>query len=207
MAANLITTLDEFQEEYQKTVGQVLPHRPSKQANLDNIRRFGDGAGDYNPLWRDEEHAAKSRFGMITAPPPFIYGVALGVVAGETGGIERSRVSTQYLPLNYAGAEIDFVRPIWVDDTITCQEQVGETIRKHSQRIGPIAFNTANVNNSSLTSPSADNNVWMRPDLTPSARKMLGVSTSPIDETMQPFGATFKTTSTPCRSSTKASPM
>ena len=143
--APLIRTLDEFEAEYRKGIGTVLPHRPSKEANLDNIRRFGDGAGDYNPLWRDEAHAAASRFGMITAPPPFLYGVTLGVVAGETGAIDRRRVSTQYLPVNYAGAEITFIRPIWLGDRISAQEEVGPTVRKQSRRIGLINFNTGLV--------------------------------------------------------------
>ena len=141
----LITTIEEFETEYKKGIGTVLPYRPMKEASLDNIRRFGDGVGDYNPLWRNEEHAGASRFGMITAPPPFIYGVSLGVVAGETGAIDRARVSTEYLPVNYAGAEIEFHRPIWVGDRITAQEQVGETIRKQSNRVGAIAFNTGLV--------------------------------------------------------------
>ena len=145
MAEDLIRTLDEFEAEYRAGIGSVLPHRPSKQASLDNIRRFGDGVGDYNPLWRDEAHAANSRFGMITAPPPFLYGVTLGVVAGETGAIDRRRVSTEYLPVNYAGAEIHFHRPIWRDDVVTASEQVGETVRKQSRRIGDINFNTGLV--------------------------------------------------------------
>ena len=145
MADDLIQTIDEFEAEYRKGIGTTLPHRPAREANLDNVRRFGDGVGDYNPLWRDEEHAAKSRFGMITAPPPFLFSVTLGVVAGETGAIDRRRVSTRYLPVNYAGAEIDFARPIWRDDRITAQEQVGETVRKRSSRIGPINFNTGLV--------------------------------------------------------------
>ena len=143
--ASLIRTLDEFEAEYRKGVGTVLGHRPVKEASLDNIRRFGDGVGDYNPLWRDEAHAAASRFGMITAPPPFLFGVTLGVVAGETGAIDRRRVSTRYLPVNYAGADVDFVRPIWLGDRITAQEQVGETVRKRSGRIGPVNFNTGLV--------------------------------------------------------------
>ena len=140
-----IRTLDEFEAEYRKGVGTVLPHRPTKEASLDNIRRFGDGVGDYNPLWRDEAHAAASRFGMVTAPPPFLYGVTLGVVAGETGAIDRRRVSTQHLPVNYAGAEIEFLRPIWLGDRLTAVEQVGETVRKRSRRIGAINFNTGLV--------------------------------------------------------------
>jgi len=145
MERNLITSLEEFEKEYKRGIGEVLPHQPMKEANLDNIRRFGDGVGDYNPLWRDEAYAADSRFGMITAPPPFFYGVSLGVVAGETGAIDRARVSTTYLPVNYAGAQIEFHRPVWIGDRITATEQVGPTTRKTSKRIGPIAFNTGIV--------------------------------------------------------------
>ena len=141
----LIRTLDEFEAEYRKGIGTVLPHRPEKMASLDNVRRFGDGVGDYNPLWRDEAYAAGSRFGGVTAPPPFLYAVTLGVVAGETGAIDRRRVSTEYLPVNFAGAEIAFLRPIWRGDRIRAQEQVGPTIRKRSGRIGPINFNTGLV--------------------------------------------------------------
>ena len=142
---NLITSIDEFEAEYKKTIGETLSLRLTKEASLDNIRRFGDGVGDYNPLWRDEAHAASSRFGMITAPPTFIIGVSIGVVAGETGNIDRKRVSTVHLPVNYAGAEIEFIRPIWQGDIITAQEQVVGTSRKNSKRIGPIAFNTGLV--------------------------------------------------------------
>ena len=143
--STLITTLDEFQDEYRRGIGTVLPHRASKQATVDNLRRYADGVGDYNPLYRSLEYAAASRYEDIVAAPTFLYAVTLGVVAGETGAINRARVNTQYLPVNYAGAEIDFIRPIWRDDTITATETVGETMRKTSSRIGPINFNTGHV--------------------------------------------------------------
>lgn len=144
-SSTLITSLDEFQEEYRKTIGMTLPYRPSKEASLDNLRRYADGVGDYNPLFRSPEYAATSRYGDIVASPTFLYGITLGVIAGETGAIDRARVSTQYLPVNYAGAEINFVRPIWMGDVVTAREQVGETVRKTSSRIGPINFNTGLV--------------------------------------------------------------
>ena len=145
MSSDLIKTLDEFEVEYRKTIGETLPHRPAKTASLDNIRRYCDGAGDYNSLYRSPDYAESSRYEEVIAPPTFIYAVSLGVVAGETGGIDRARVNTQYLPVNYAGADIEFVRPIWLGDTITCIETVGETVRKNSSRIGAINFNTGLV--------------------------------------------------------------
>lgn len=141
----LITNIDEFEVEYRKGIGETLPSRLTKEASLDNIKRFGDGVGDYNPLWRDEDYATKNRYGMIAAPPSFFYGVSLGVVAGETGAIDRARVSTSYLPVNFAGADIEFHQPVLVGDKITAVETVGPTVRKESKRIGPLAFNTGYV--------------------------------------------------------------
>ena len=50
-APAMITTLDEFETEYRKGVGHVMPPRGEREASLDNIRRFGDGIGDYNPAF------------------------------------------------------------------------------------------------------------------------------------------------------------
>ena len=97
-----IETIDEFEEEYRKGAGQALPGATSsKEANLDNIQRCGDGIGDYNPLYRDPEHAANSRFGMVTAMPAFVYSVSLGVGAAINGAINPARVGG--FAMNYAG--------------------------------------------------------------------------------------------------------
>jgi len=36
------------------------------------IQRFVQAIDDPNPLWQNEEHASKSRYGGIVAPPTFI---------------------------------------------------------------------------------------------------------------------------------------
>ena len=141
----MITSLDEFEEEYRKGIGRPLAQRWTTAASLDNIRRWGDGAGDYNPLWRDPDYAARSRFGMVTAPPTFIYAVSLGVRAAEDGAIDPARLSTTHFPMNYAGGEIVFHRTIWRGDVLTAQEEVGPIVRKHSERIGPFVINTGLV--------------------------------------------------------------
>ncbi len=137
MANSRITTLDAFEEEYRKGIGHVFPRRgPGREASLDNIRRFGDGVGDYNPLYRDDAYAAKSRFGMITAPPIFIYAASLGVGAAMVGAIDPRRLSTANLAMNYAGGAIEFHLPIWLGDRIFVEEKVVGIDRKHSDRIG-----------------------------------------------------------------------
>lgn len=42
----MITTLDEFEAEYRNGVGYRTPPRGSREASLDNIRRFGNGVGE-----------------------------------------------------------------------------------------------------------------------------------------------------------------
>jgi acyl dehydratase len=138
-----IETIDEFEEEYRKGEGVILPGAASKEANRDNIIRASTGVGDLNPLWRDEDHAANSRFGMVTASPNFIYAVRLGVGAAINGNISGAR--TGGFAMNYAGGELTFYRPIWIGDTITCREQVGPVIRKESSRIGPFCICTGLV--------------------------------------------------------------
>ena len=111
-AAAMITTLDDFEAEYRNGIGYRMPARGGREASLDNIRRFGDGVGDYNPLYRDEAHSASSRFGMITAPPIFIYGASIGVAMAINGNIDGRRLSSSFLPMNYAGGEVNFYKTI-----------------------------------------------------------------------------------------------
>ena len=141
----LITTIDEFEEEYNKGIGVKLPIRGRREASLDNIRRFGDGVGDFNPLWRDERYARESRFRDITAPPMFIYGASLGIAAAINGNIDGRRLSSANFPMNYAGGEIDLIRPIWRGDRIHAEETILGTTRKHSDRIGDFCICTAMV--------------------------------------------------------------
>ena len=74
-------TLDEFEERYRTAIGTEIDlndQRYISVATRDNIRNFAEAVGDNNPLWIDEEYAVKSRFGMITAPPTFLFNVNHG---------------------------------------------------------------------------------------------------------------------------------
>jgi acyl dehydratase len=48
-------------------------HAWNTTATKDAIWHFADGVGDDNPLWRDEEYAARTRYQSIIAPPTFLY--------------------------------------------------------------------------------------------------------------------------------------
>jgi len=137
---NLITTLDEFEDEFRKGIGTVFPPSPWKEANLDNILMFEDGIGDYNPLRRDTAYAEKSRFGMITAPPSFPNRAENGWVHLIFGTIPYERQSLGALTLMYAGSDWEFFHPIWLGDKLYGQTKLVDIYRKPSKALGSICF-------------------------------------------------------------------
>jgi len=137
-----ITTLDEFETEYKKGIGVEIDL--SKQlflaeATRDNIKNFADAIGDNNPLWINEDYARKSRFGMITAPPTFLYNVNHGSLPSASGTITRPIHNQTHL---YAGAEFEFFRPIYLGDKFTVKAKPVDVVRKQSKSVGTMLFVT-----------------------------------------------------------------
>jgi acyl dehydratase len=66
---------DEMVAKSQEQVGKFRPitRQWNTEATRDGIRHWVEGIGDTNPLWIDEEYAAKSRFGTLLAPPSFVF--------------------------------------------------------------------------------------------------------------------------------------
>ncbi len=56
------------------------------EINIDAIRHYAWGIGDDNPLWLDQEYAAKTRYGGIIAPPSILYATNR-VISGYCGGL------------------------------------------------------------------------------------------------------------------------
>lgn len=139
---DMIKTLDKFEAEFRKGIGVKIRPTPWREASLDNIRRFTEGIGDYNPLWRDEEHAKKSRFGMITAPPTFLYSLSIGARGGTLANIDPARNSHKYIVSLYAGGDFEFLRPIWLGDRLYAEEEGVDIVRKPSQKLGQICWCT-----------------------------------------------------------------
>ena len=140
--AKPITTLDEFEAEYRKGIGVEIDLDKQiflTEATRDNIKNFADAIGDNNPLWIDEEHAEKSRFGIITAPPTFLYNVNHGSLPSASGTITIPIRNQTHL---YAGAEFEFFRPIWLGDKFTVKGKAVDIVRKPSKSVGSMLFVT-----------------------------------------------------------------
>lgn len=49
-----------------------------RHVNRDSIEHVARAIGDANPLWLDPDHAARSRYGRLVAPPALLYAAAWG---------------------------------------------------------------------------------------------------------------------------------
>ena len=109
MAEGLIT--DEGLEQWRKRIGMKLriSNVFNELASKDAIRKFADGIGDPNPLWLDPEHARKTRYGSIVAPPSWLYSVFPTWVLQGLPGVHAF----------HSGNDWEFYRPIYEGDTIT----------------------------------------------------------------------------------------
>ncbi|MFC1945856.1 MaoC family dehydratase N-terminal domain-containing protein [Chloroflexota bacterium] len=67
--------------------GKEIPNKWgwNEEATRDTIRHFVDAIGDTNPLWRDEEYAAKTTLKALLAPPTFLLSVAMAPRMGMPG--------------------------------------------------------------------------------------------------------------------------
>jgi len=80
---------EEALEQLRSRIGIKLRiHHDSGNRNVfeETIRRFVNGTGDINPLYRDMEYARKTRYGKLVAPPSWLYSVfQMGVMQGLAG--------------------------------------------------------------------------------------------------------------------------
>lgn len=111
MAEAVITK--EMIEEMRSKIGLKLRTEHSIHNEIATrlaILKFAEGIGDPNPLWCDEEYAKKTRYGSIIAPPSFVWATFAHVQFGWRG-----------LGGFHSGCDIEFYRPIYLDDKITAE--------------------------------------------------------------------------------------
>ena len=95
---------DKMLEDARKLIGirfRIGHAISNEEATRIAILKYADGIGDSNPLWIDEEYAARSPYGSIVAPPSWIFSVFSGIQYGfrGVGGFHSSSDILFYLPI------------------------------------------------------------------------------------------------------------
>lgn len=98
----------------------------NKQASKDGIRHFVNGIGDLNPLFRDEEHAKKTKYGCIIAPGCYLYSVQWLSPGGGGPGIHGW----------YVGGDWEWYRPIRAGDEFTVVCTLRDLVEKRGKMGG-----------------------------------------------------------------------
>lgn len=98
------------------------------EANVDAIRHWALGIGDDNPLWLDQEYAAKTRYGSIIAPPTILY-AADRVVSGYVGGLPGIHAM-------FAGTNWLWYKPVFINTKIHTQVYLKELVEHQTAFAG-----------------------------------------------------------------------
>lgn len=134
--------LDDFERGFKTGIGKEYDLSSQSflvEATRDSIKNFADAVGDANPLWINEAYAKRSRFGGIIAPPTFLYNINHGSTPALAAPGQPMPMN---LPILYAGAELEFFRPIRLGDPFAVKGKSTGIERKESKSLGPMLFAT-----------------------------------------------------------------
>ncbi len=96
------------------------------------LKRFARAVGDPNPLWQDDDYAAKSSFGGIIAPPTFVMTLGFDKV------VERL-TSDPSQTIIHATTELFCCLPVRPGDVITATTRIA-AVRQRQSKAGKTAF-------------------------------------------------------------------
>ena len=133
-------------EEVTKFIGKSMG-KSVFQVEKEPIRRFADSIDDTNPLYWDEEHAKKSKYGSIIAPPGLICAPWYSARAVPWGGrdavvAEAARpdlAKAGYGRVLDGGVEWEFLTAVKAGDTITAESTIKDIVEREG-RSGKMAF-------------------------------------------------------------------
>ena len=129
-------------EEARQCIGRVDPPQVM-EVERGSIRRYAEAVGDDNPLYRDEEHARKSRYRGIIAPPGF-FGWPIGSLAGSQGmsDVMQALSKAGFPRILDGGMSYEFYQPILAGDTLVASPMVKEITEKESKSGNMVIFVT-----------------------------------------------------------------
>ena len=97
------------------------------------IQRFAHAIDDPNPLWRDEEHAKKSRYGGTIAPPALILALGWEEFQAEIWVSEAGL---------HGGTALEYYQTVRAGDTITITNKLIDVRERESKRLGKMLLLT-----------------------------------------------------------------
>lgn len=98
------------------------------------IKKFAQAIDDNNPLWQDEEHAKKTGYGGIIAPPTFPTALSTGAL------FERFLLlESPFKRLLNGGNELEYFQPIKPGDVISVTAKIAD-LRERETKAGKMLF-------------------------------------------------------------------
>ncbi|MBI4539106.1 MAG: MaoC family dehydratase N-terminal domain-containing protein [Gemmatimonadetes bacterium] len=118
--------IDEFVARSRALTGQEVRERSpwNTVVTADAIRHFAYGISDDNPLWLDPDHAARSPYGRLVAPPAFLTSVLYPILHGAPMAVPLSSL--------IGGIEYRWFRPILEDDVLRAASKQTDLNEKKS---------------------------------------------------------------------------
>lgn len=136
------------------------------EASRDAIRRWAQATGDRNPLYLDEEYAAKSRFGRLVAPPCLPYAFSR-LSIGYRGGLPGVHSM-------FGGSHWRWFRPLLVGSRVDSETRFTDLIELNGKFAGRMfrQVSTTTFTASDDTTPFAEVRGWgMRTERTTAREK------------------------------------
>ena len=117
------------------------------------VRRYAEAVGNDNPLYRDEEYAAASRYGRIIATPGF-FGWPVKPVRATTGhpdivlDLQEALAREGFPRILDGGIEYDFYLPVRAGDILVSSVTIQDIAEKEgkSGRMVVCRFETKYLN-------------------------------------------------------------
>ena len=123
-------------EELKSKVGVVWQSRVY-EIEKGMLQRFAQAIEDPNPLWQDEEHARKTRYGGIIAPPTFL--AMLGLEQ-----IQQLLASAPNETSLHGSTELECYQPVRAGDVVTATTKIAG-FRQRQGKMGTMTFVTFDI--------------------------------------------------------------
>jgi acyl dehydratase len=103
-----------------------------------DIRRYVDATGDANPLWLDDDFARAAGYRGRLIPPTLVgwvpFSMKEGESARESADLRRELpVPPDYTNVRNAGAEIEWLEPVYLGERLSSQSVVLEIVARQGR--------------------------------------------------------------------------